>query len=72
MENTDVYRRIMSTCILWQLVRNIIGKFVDETKAQMLKDKCLPLEGCVVVAGRTDKGVTALQQVCTICCMLAF
>uniref|UniRef100_A0A9I9E9A7 Uncharacterized protein n=1 Tax=Cucumis melo TaxID=3656 RepID=A0A9I9E9A7_CUCME len=36
----------------------------------MLKDKCLPLEECVVVVGRTDKGVTALQQVCTFC-MLA-
>jgi len=25
----------------------------------------LPIEGCAVVAGRTDKGVTALQQVCS-------
>ncbi|KAH7527814.1 hypothetical protein FEM48_Zijuj05G0006400 [Ziziphus jujuba var. spinosa] len=47
------------------LVEKSLGKFVDEKKAQVLKDKCLPLEGCAVVAGRTDKGVTALQQVCS-------
>ena len=39
-----------------RLLEISIEKFVDETKVQMLKDKCLPLEGCVVVAGRTDKG----------------
>ncbi|KGN63901.1 uncharacterized protein LOC101205562 [Cucumis sativus] len=47
------------------LVERSLGKFVDEKKAQMLKDKCLPLEGCALVAGRTDKGVTALRQVCS-------
>ncbi|XP_038878348.1 tRNA pseudouridine synthase A [Benincasa hispida] len=47
------------------LVEKSLGKFVDDKKAQMLKDKCLPIEGCAVVAGRTDKGVTALRQVCS-------
>ncbi|XP_024028370.1 uncharacterized protein LOC21391583 isoform X2 [Morus notabilis] len=47
------------------LVERSLGRFVDEKKAQLLKDKCLPLEACTVVAGRTDKGVTALQQVCS-------
>lgn len=49
------------------LLERSLGKFVDEKKAQLLKDKCLPVEGCAVVAGRTDKGVTALQQVCSFC-----
>lgn len=44
-----------------------LGKFVDERKAKQLKEKSLPVEGCAVVAGRTDKGVTALQQVCSFC-----
>jgi tRNA U38,U39,U40 pseudouridine synthase TruA len=44
-----------------------LGKFVDENKTQLLKDKGLPIEGCAAVAGRTDKGVTALQQVCSFC-----
>ncbi|KAI3974457.1 hypothetical protein MKX01_017950 [Papaver californicum] len=44
--------------------RSICG-FIDEFKAQKLKDKSLPLEACVAVAGRTDKGVTALNQVCS-------
>ncbi|KAK7399054.1 hypothetical protein VNO78_10229 [Psophocarpus tetragonolobus] len=42
-----------------------LGKFVDEKKTQLLKGKGLPIEGCAVVAGRTDKGVTGLQQVCS-------
>ncbi|XP_057980932.1 uncharacterized protein LOC131166419 isoform X1 [Malania oleifera] len=46
------------------LVERSLGKFIDEKKVQQLKDKCLPVEGCAIVAGRTDKGVTALQQVC--------
>ncbi|XP_042056769.1 tRNA pseudouridine synthase A isoform X2 [Salvia splendens] len=46
------------------LVERSLGKFVDEKKAQLLKEKKLPLEGCALVAGRTDKGVTALGQVC--------
>ncbi|KAK4564715.1 hypothetical protein RGQ29_006691 [Quercus rubra] len=46
------------------LIEISLGKFVDENKVKLLKDKGLPLEGCVVVAGRTDKGVTALQQNC--------
>ncbi|KAI4352741.1 hypothetical protein L6164_006962 [Bauhinia variegata] len=47
------------------MVEESLGKFVDEKKAQLLKDKGLPVEGCSVVAGRTDKGVTGLQQVCS-------
>ncbi|MED6157625.1 hypothetical protein PIB30_024939 [Stylosanthes scabra] len=47
------------------VVEGSLGKFVDEKKTQLLKDKGLPVEGCAVVAGRTDKGVTALQQVCS-------
>ncbi|XP_008782817.2 tRNA pseudouridine synthase A isoform X3 [Phoenix dactylifera] len=47
------------------LVEKPLGRFVDERKAEKLKDKSLPLEGCAAVAGRTDKGVTALQQVCS-------
>ncbi|KAK9097596.1 hypothetical protein Sjap_023093 [Stephania japonica] len=46
------------------LVERSIGSFVDEKTAQKLKEKSLPLEGCAAVAGRTDKGVTALNQVC--------
>ncbi|KAL4614210.1 hypothetical protein ACB092_07G037900 [Castanea dentata] len=46
------------------LIEISLGKFVDENKVKLLKDKGLPLEGCVAVAGRTDKGVTALQQNC--------
>ncbi|KAL2897907.1 tRNA pseudouridine synthase A [Bienertia sinuspersici] len=45
------------------LVEKSIGTFVDDRKAQQLKDKGLPVEGMSVVAGRTDKGVTALNQV---------
>lgn len=44
-----------------------LGEFVDEKKAQQLKDRSLPVEGCAVVAGRTDKGVSALHQVCSFC-----
>ncbi|KAL5771530.1 hypothetical protein ACOSP7_015684 [Xanthoceras sorbifolium] len=47
------------------LVEKALGSFVDDRKAQLLKDKCKPLEGCALVAGRTDKGVSALQQVCS-------
>ncbi|XAR63777.1 tRNA pseudouridine(38-40) synthase [Bertholletia excelsa] len=47
------------------LVERSLGKFVDERKAQQLKDKGSPIEGIAVVAGRTDKGVSALQQVCS-------
>ncbi|CAK9186350.1 unnamed protein product [Ilex paraguariensis] len=47
------------------LVERSLGEFVDENKAQLLKDKGLPVEGCAAVAGRTDKGVTAWQQVCS-------
>ncbi|XP_040998547.1 uncharacterized protein LOC121244513 isoform X3 [Juglans microcarpa x Juglans regia] len=46
------------------VIERSLAKFVDERKVQLLKDKGLPVEGSVVVAGRTDKGVTALQQVC--------
>ncbi|KAL3001936.1 hypothetical protein AAZX31_08G027100 [Glycine max] len=47
------------------IVEGSLGKFVDEKKTQLLKDKGLPIEGCAIVAGRTDKGVTGLQQVCS-------
>lgn len=46
-------------------VERSLGKFVDEKKFGLFKDKGLPIEGCAVVAGRTDKGVTAFQQVCS-------
>ncbi|XP_030548535.1 tRNA pseudouridine synthase A isoform X2 [Rhodamnia argentea] len=46
-------------------IEKSLGEFVDEKKAKLLKDKSLPVEGCAVVAGRTDKGVTALGQVCS-------
>ncbi|KAL4205275.1 hypothetical protein AMTRI_Chr01g113770 [Amborella trichopoda] len=46
-------------------VESVLGKFVDDKKAQQLRDKSLPVEGCATVAGRTDKGVSALQQVCS-------
>ncbi|KAI7752725.1 hypothetical protein M8C21_019632 [Ambrosia artemisiifolia] len=41
-----------------EVIEKSLGKFVDERKAGLLKDKGLPLEGNAVVAGRTDKGVT--------------
>lgn len=69
MVNTDV-SGLCRLASFGSLVERSLGKFVDEKKAQMLKDKCLPLEGCALVAGRTDKGVTALRQVCSFC-MLA-
>ncbi|KMT17639.1 hypothetical protein BVRB_2g035880 [Beta vulgaris subsp. vulgaris] len=47
------------------LVERSIGMFVDDRKAKQRKDKGLPVEGMIVVAGRTDKGVTALNQVCS-------
>ncbi|KFK36937.1 hypothetical protein AALP_AA4G191800 [Arabis alpina] len=47
------------------VVEKSLGGFVDEKKAQLLKKKCKPLEGRVLVAGRTDKGVSALNQVCS-------
>ncbi|XP_052115744.1 uncharacterized protein LOC107477802 [Arachis duranensis] len=47
------------------IVEGSLGKFVDEKKTQLLKYKGLPVEGCAVVASCTDKGVTALQQVCS-------
>ncbi|CAA3009277.1 tRNA pseudouridine synthase A [Olea europaea subsp. europaea] len=53
----------LNTVQAW--IEKSLGKFVDEKKAQLLKEKNLPIEGCVVVAGRTDKGVSALKQVCS-------
>ncbi|KAK1268847.1 hypothetical protein QJS04_geneDACA014006 [Acorus gramineus] len=47
------------------LIERMLGRFVDERKAQQLKERSLPVEGCTNVAGRTDKGVTALGQVCS-------
>lgn len=52
---------------LYRLIERSLGKFVDENKANLLKEKKLPIDGCVTVAGRTDKGVTALEQVCSFC-----
>lgn len=46
-------------------VERSLGAFIDEWKVQELKEKCKPLEGCAVVAGRTDKGVSAVGQVCS-------
>lgn len=48
-----------------EVIEKSLGKFVDERKAGLLRDKGLPLEGHAVVAGRTDKGVTGFQQVCS-------
>ncbi|XP_039043450.1 uncharacterized protein LOC120182590 [Hibiscus syriacus] len=50
-----------------EIVERSLGRFVDDKKAQLLKEKSKPLEGCTVVAGRTDKGVSAIQQVCSFC-----
>lgn len=47
------------------VVEQCLGRFVDEKKAKQLKEKSMPVEACTAVAGRTDKGVTALQQVCS-------
>ncbi|KAJ6863707.1 hypothetical protein NC652_040302 [Populus alba x Populus x berolinensis] len=54
------------------LVEKSLGRFVDEKKAQQLKENCKPLEGCASVAGRTDKGVSALQQVCSFCMLMPY
>ena len=48
-------------------IEKCLGKFVDERKAALLKGKGLPLKADAVVAGRTDKGVTGFQQVCSFC-----
>ncbi|GMJ07165.1 hypothetical protein like AT5G35400 [Hibiscus trionum] len=48
-----------------EIVERSLGRFVDDKKAQLLKEKSKPLEGCAMVAGRTDKGVSAIQQVCS-------
>ncbi|CAH1426801.1 unnamed protein product [Lactuca virosa] len=48
-----------------EVIEKSLGKFVDERKAALLREKGLPLEANVVVAGRTDKGVTGFQQVCS-------
>ncbi|XP_022753665.1 uncharacterized protein LOC111301974 [Durio zibethinus] len=48
-----------------EIVERSLGRFVDEKKAQLLTAKSKPLEGCAVVAGRTDKGVSAIRQVCS-------
>lgn len=47
------------------LVEKSLGKFVDEKKAQELEAKKASVEAAVSVAGRTDKGVSAFQQVCS-------
>lgn len=47
------------------LVEKSLGKFVDEKKAQELEAKKASVEAAVAVAGRTDKGVSAFQQVCS-------
>ncbi|KHF99941.1 tRNA pseudouridine synthase A [Gossypium arboreum] len=48
-----------------EIVEKSLGRFVDDKKARLLKEKSKPLEGCAVVAGRTDKGVSAIRQVCS-------
>jgi hypothetical protein len=57
----------ISLCVGCRLVEKHLGQFVDERKAKQLQERSLPIEGCATVAGRTDKGVTALQQVCSFC-----
>lgn len=47
------------------VVEIALGRFVDDRKVEKLRSQGLPIEGSVVVAGRTDKGVTALNQVCS-------
>eukprot|EP01018_Ginkgo_biloba_P027549 Gb_01005 [translate_table: standard] len=47
------------------LVEKALGKFVDEQKARKLEAKACSVEAAVSVAGRTDKGVSAVQQVCS-------
>ncbi|XP_077222547.1 pseudouridine synthase family protein isoform X3 [Tasmannia lanceolata] len=61
----DGWQRQPGLTTVQGLVEKALGRFVDEKKAQQLKDRSLPVEGCALVAGRTDKGVTALQQVCS-------
>ncbi|WVZ14674.1 hypothetical protein V8G54_012240 [Vigna mungo] len=53
------YHIIHMTALLAELgiVEVSLGKFVDEKKTQLLKNKGLPIEGCAVVAARTDKDV---------------
>ncbi|BBG92664.1 Pseudouridine synthase family protein, partial [Prunus dulcis] len=58
----DGWQRQPGLNTVQSVVEKSLGKFVDERKAQMLKDKGLPLEGAALVAGRTDKGVTAVHQ----------
>ncbi|KAL6988163.1 25S rRNA (cytosine(2870)-C(5))-methyltransferase [Sarracenia purpurea var. burkii] len=36
------------------LVERSLGRFIDDKKAQQLKDKGSPIEGAAVVAGRTE------------------
>ncbi|KAH9305990.1 hypothetical protein KI387_010394, partial [Taxus chinensis] len=47
------------------LVEKTLGKFVDEKKAQEMEAKNGSVEATLSVAGRTDKGVSAFQQVCS-------
>lgn len=61
----DGWQRQPGLNTVQSLVEKSLGKFVDERKAKQLRDKGLPLEAAAVVAGRTDKGVTALHQVCS-------
>ncbi|XP_004503558.1 uncharacterized protein [Cicer arietinum] len=64
-ESFDGWQKQPSLNTVQSVVEASLGKFVDEMKTQLLKEKGLPIEGCASVAGRTDKGVTALQQVCS-------
>jgi hypothetical protein len=67
LKTDDRIKPFVALCISCRLVEKHLGQFVDEKKAKQLEARSLPLEGCAVVAGRTDKGVTALQQVCSFC-----
>ncbi|CAH8378633.1 unnamed protein product [Eruca vesicaria subsp. sativa] len=61
----DGWQKQLDLHTVQSVVEKSLGEFVDERKAQQLKKKCKPLEGRVLVAGRTDKGVSALNQVCS-------
>lgn len=63
----EMFKMVSIVLPLDSVVEKSLGKFVDERKAKQLRDKGLPLEAAAVVAGRTDKGVTALHQVCSFC-----
>ncbi|CAK7345794.1 unnamed protein product [Dovyalis caffra] len=58
LRKSDSCFHFLVASIALSVVEKSLGIFVDEQKAQHLKDKSKPLEGCAIVAGRTDKGVS--------------